>query len=1073
MLGLCAAMTPAAQVDATKFRADLDALCQSPSRIIGSEGYDRAAQYIEAEITKLPNVELKTHEYAVMVPTTASATIDLGGGRVEPVYPFWPAHVRVCSTPPNGIAGKLVYAGECRYEQLRPASLDGQIAVVEASAGSRWVEASYLGARAVLILGTTETSWSDLSAHDLRIPVNLPRFYVPPGKLADELRAGKLASATVKATVQWQRRTALNFYALVRPRIKQPDSWSASLPPAAMMFSVRFDATSLVPDLAPGASQAIQAASGLALLRRLSQEPWSRPVVVFFSGGDGIQNLGTRNMFLALGEAPQLWRDEQTRLDEKIDAVQRDLDRARVLADDATKVSVTADRDLIERTIKIIDTDLALEQDQLFRIRAIPQEQRTPVQREALGPLEARQITLNRLKYVLQQKPSELSAHRSDVQDYFARTLARLGGVEGVEGLLQQHAARKAELESRIGLYHWLADAVGRTREPDKRYQTSTRLIELLVGLDLTDRGTRVGPMFYGFFQRVSSMSQILGYRDWFARVERNFNDKTSGSEWWGGVRDAVNIDTLSQGRLPSTYLAGPLATPAELAQGWGTPGLSMITLDDLRLRRDTPTDTLDRIDLTNILPQLDAVATIFTRACDDPRFRGPAELRRLETTLTGQVLGQSPGKPVPDLPRDGFLATYYYAASKDRQIPMLGGLPWALGVRRNEIRQTDAEGNYFFEGLPKLRADRLEGIEKQQADPQFFDVHVYRIDESSGAIVATTDLGEQAKGVKRVADIKQDFKPIRSVVFNCEEFTLTRLYDPRFLQTLVEVLPLDARRNAEPQRFNLLMANQMLAGFVEPGTPLHLLIRYGRVGNRLVLLNMLNERQDAKTPRKTEENGDAEFVPSASSPPSDLGDLASWRSADFRARGYTPKQLNALGPLALATSRDFYRLDEQRLADYRRAGVSSSLIDSLHADAGEQIASAERSLRGDDGVGLIRSATGAWANEARVYNAAQDMARDVIRAAIFLLMLCVPFSFCMERLLLASPNVYKQIAGIAGIFAVMTLALWGFHPAFKISASPLIIILAFAIILMSCVVIFVVYNKFDAELKRISTGRG
>ncbi|MEO6435892.1 MAG: ABC transporter permease, partial [Tepidisphaeraceae bacterium] len=76
-------------------------------------------------------------------------------------------------------------------------------------------------------------------------------------------------------------------------------------------------------------------------------------------------------------------------------------------------------------------------------------------------------------------------------------------------------------------------------------------------------------------------------------------------------------------------------------------------------------------------------------------------------------------------------------------------------------------------------------------------------------------------------------------------------------------------------------------------------------------------------------------------------------------------------------------------------------------------------------------------------------------------------------RLLLASPNVYKQIAGIAGIFAVMTLALWGFHPAFKISASPLIIILAFAIILMSCVVIFVVYNKFDAELKRISTGRG
>jgi hypothetical protein len=120
----------------------------------------------------------------------------------------------------------------------------------------------------------------------------------------------------------------------------------------------------------------------------------------------------------------------------------------------------------------------------------------------------------------------------------------------------------------------------------------------------------------------------------------------------------------------------------------------------------------------------------------------------------------------------------------------------------------------------------------------------------------------------------------------------------------------------------------------------------------------------------------------------------------------------------------------------------------------------------------LIRNATGAWANEARVYNAAQDMARDVVRAAIFLLMLCVPFAFCMERLLIGTPNVYKQIAGFGGIFAVMTAALWSFHPAFKISSSPLIIVLAFAIIIMSIGVILVVYSKFDTELKRIRSGR-
>jgi hypothetical protein len=152
---------------------------------------------------------------------------------------------------------------------------------------------------------------------------------------------------------------------------------------------------------------------------------------------------------------------------------------------------------------------------------------------------------------------------------------------------------------------------------------------------------------------------------------------------------------------------------------------------------------------------------------------------------------------------------------------------------------------------------------------------------------------------------------------------------------------------------------------------------------------------------------------------------------------------------------------------------VSAALLDDLHAQAGKQLAAAEQAVREDDGPSLARNATGAWANEARVYHAARDMARDVVRAAIFLLLLCVPFAFCMERLLIATPNVYKQIAGAAAIFAVMTLALWSFHPAFKITNSPLIIVLAFAIILMSCLVIAVVYGKFDTELTRLRSGRG
>ena len=78
-----------------------------------------------------------------------------------------------------------------------------------------------------------------------------------------------------------------------------------------------------------------------------------------------------------------------------------------------------------------------------------------------------------------------------------------------------------------------------------------------------------------------------------------------------------------------------------------------------------------------------------------------------------------------------------------------------------------------------------------------------------------------------------------------------------------------------------------------------------------------------------------------------------------------------------------------------------------------------------------------------------------------------------MERLIIATPDIYRQIAWAGAIFAVMALALWTFHPAFAISSSPLIIILAFAIIFMSAVVIAVVYGKFATELARLRSGRG
>jgi hypothetical protein len=1043
-------------IDAEQFRSDLATVASPSSRTVGSEGYYQIQRNLQSLVAALgPNVELRRHEYPVMVPVTRLAILDLGAGRAEPVYPFWPAQVRVCSTPENGITGRLVYAGNCEFDELKPKSLDGQIAVIEASAREKWRRAFQFGARAMLVLGSPDTHYDDLLDHDLSIPVNLPRFYVPPGALADQLRAGGVTQpVTVKARVDWQRKMAVNFYALVRPSRPIPQGWPAIQPPAAVMFSVPYDASSLVPDLSPGASQAVQTACGLALLRDIAKHPWDRPVIIFFSGADTIQQLGTRNMFLALAEAPAMWREELTKLTKKRDEAARDLARARELAAAPQQVSVTRDRTLLERITKLIDTDITLEQDELFRLRMVPEQDVTPAMRDRRKLLEDRQVQLNRLHYAFQQKPALLAEPEFAGAARFTieRLIKKLAGDRDAEapGLIQQDDARAAELNQRIDLYHWLADAIGREREPDKR-ATNTRLIELLVGLDLSDRGQRCGPLFFGNFASFSNVTQIQEYRDWFAAAERAFTNHERGSAWWGEVQPLIDFEPLNQSRSPQTYLCAPLAIASELCPAWATPGMTFATLDDLRLRRDTPTDTLDHIDIAAILPQLNAVRELFAHATADPSFRGPAELKRFETSFTGQVVSPAPGRPVPDLPRGDFLATYYAISNKDRKIPLLQPLPGALGVRRNEIRDTDVEGNYQFEGLPRL-TDKLN---------LFLAVNTYRVDPKSGAITATTDLGREAGELKWWVDLLQDITPVRSLVFTCEEFSLVGLYDPRFLQSLDDVIPLDARRNSEPQRYGAWLYDRMMAGFIEPGSRVYLPIRYGRVGNRLLLINMPENPDSEKNTRVA--------------PRGLLSTHSHARSEDIPTEGlgYTADELNHLGPLSLASARDFWRLDEERLKNYRRAGVSSDLVDSLHGTAGQQIRDAEQWWDQDRGVDFTRAANGAWANEARVYDAVQDMARDVIYGAIFLLMLCVPFSFCMERLLIGTPNVYKQIAGMCGIFLLMTLVLWAFHPAFKISASPMIVVLAFAIMLMSVVVTIVVYGKFDSELKRIHAGRG
>ncbi|MBC7782483.1 MAG: ABC transporter permease [Burkholderiales bacterium] len=1038
LLGLAA--TVHAAFDGERFSRDLQALAAPSTRSAGSPGYNAALNYLTTEIRALPGVKLQVHEFDMLVPQTTEATLTIAG-RSVPVFPLFPAGVRLNTTPAEGLTGKLVYCGTAEYKELKPTLIDGNIAVVESSAKDKWRNLFYFGARAVIIIGSKDLSQLEMRSHELPIAVNLPRFFVGDDGFAEQMRSSGVADGYLKVSASWKRVKASNLYAYVSPKNPLPASFergNAGKAWAALTIVAPFDATGVAYDLSPAAGQAVQTAAALEMLRDFANNPPRRPVMVAFTGADAYNLMGSRQMMMALGDAPRPW---QGKIDEEADpqlkAIEHDLSLARGLNGDPTWLDIVRHRTLINRIIKVIETDVALGQDELFRLRVLPAEQLDDAKRKQIDDVQSRLIRLGQIRFHVTASPKSLAEFGQDAPAMLQRVMTRLGDTSGTEGLLQQWQHRKQQLERRIELYQWLAKnlnddlpgSVQRSNDPNPR-NNDDRLIELMVGLDLADMGQRVGPVYWGAVAKQSAITQIQEHREWFEKAAGNGKPETAAA-WFKPLAKVMDFEPLKLTRTPVSYLTAPIGLPVEVGVPWGIPAFTMATLEDLRPRRDTPADTLANLRLDSIKLQAAAVLDLLRQAWDDPKFLGQPEYRRNINDFKVQVVSTASGKPIPDLPRDGFIATYEYITSV-RKIPPVRWMPYAVGVRRLEIVNCDSEGRYEFEGLPRV------------GDLKLMAVNVYRFEPGTGAILSCTDLGKQAADLKQTVNLDQTIVPLKSVVFDCQEYTLLGLYDPRFLQSLGEVQLMDARRNSEPQRFNAALYNQMMAGALEPGSRAYLLFRYGRIGNRIALLNM----PEANKPRQQE-------------------------GARGEGDGYLVKELSRLGPIALVTATDFWRLNESRIEQYRKAGVSSTLIDTMHGNAAAQIDTAKKLLQADDADGMMRNATGGWADEARVYDAVQKMANDVIYAAIFLLLLSVPFAFCMERLVIGTPSIYRQIAYASGIFALMAAALWMFHPAFKISSSPLIIILAFAIVLMSLIVISVVYGKFDTELKRLRSGRG
>ncbi len=1006
---------PACGQELAAIRADTEWLAGFASRCVGTEGHDRAQAELLARLQAIPGVTVHVQEFPVVVPTVMHATLTTAED-CHSLYPLWPDLVRLKTTPEDGLEGRLIYVGAAEFADLPARSLRGQIAVMEMSHYENWRNPFTMGAAAVLCLGGPD----DQRAAPAQQPLYKPRYYVPEGALADGLRAGVLKRARIDCDAAWTTVTARNLIAAV------PGTSAATMAPVAV--AAPYDAMSIVMGLAPGADNALDTAFTLEHLRRVAGNPPARSMLFAFIDAYGVNQRGMREFMQLLASTPaDRTRQQYEKLDAELLESYRSVgEQVDTMGDDLAAMAVLHDRRQfreLQRYLKdTLGTEIiqAREQSGKYRIALAAagkagQDPETP--RRALNETQDRLAFLSTtLSEILTQAPiSDASAPTALAHWQLARERARVQ-----LAALEQQTGHYADLDA---LREAINASLGLTAG-------TSRGVSFVFGVDLSDAGTKVGPALRCQHLESTESVPARDFLRWLKPLIRKDGVLTDDPSF----KRAAAVNAIRGVENATAFNAGGYAVLTSPARSFTLSAVTWRTLDGLRTLLDTPQDRADRLDWSRLAPQVAFTARVLDLLSNDPGFvpdeEGGPSTRPRWRHPRGTIVSESLAETVPRTPQPGMLTTI-----------MLGrndwpGLPACPGVRLNEFVLTGPDGRFQFPPIAGQTGwNRRRGL-----------VQSYGLDDRGQIVKAISDSSSMLAGrVSASIDLHASptATPVRSVTFDCVELDGPLFFDPRFLEPLNQFRLLDVNRGGAPKRYHFSVHEGQMCGLLMEDTRWQLIMRAGAAAKRMALMNI---------------------------PPELLTDEDMTLQQAMRV-GFTVGEPLPSIP-AHVSARDFHRVDLWRRDQYEKAGIISRAVNDLLDETTRLLAEADDALERDDGAALQRAAAGALANEIRAYEALQFTADDVTRGAVFLMLLLVPFAVAMERLIFAFTRIHSRIAGAIGIFTVMTGILWSFHPAFRITSQPLIILMAFSILLLSMAVIIIIMRKFEQDLEELRSGR-
>ena len=561
-----------------------------------------------------------------------------------------------------------------------------------------------------------------------------------------------------------------------------------------------------------------------------------------------------------------------------------------------------------------------------------------------------------------------------------------------------------AKLQAQLKLKSFLkADSLGIRLEPD------SLAISLFIAIDLSSKSDQVG---------IVHSARLPAHRRFFVPLGRSFAAyaKAAAPELGREPSALVNLISPIKGLSWDSYLDRDVfREDGAIAAGLGVMALNLVTTIDTRLGLDSPLDTPDKVNFTNIARQSEFINAVLDRAFADPDLFGPDAVEmRIKHDKNIKDTGVAIDGKLRLLPRR--------SASPDEYVP--NGIVVVInsrdykGMWRPTIHLTDDEGNYEAAGLRKWKT-RVRG---------------YVVDRESGDIKFATDMGARAQAINAFeVTLAKPLTAWTTILFPCHSMEIHERIHAHFhiaMGNFNAGMKVHDKRSAPPRQFGWVMGDydeQMMMLYSMPGDSLRL------VDDSLMLLN--NEGAT---------------------------DEISGQGVGFDLGAQKLLRLTSL-----QSARDMWRLDDLRLERMREFAIENPRLDALHQKALWSIERAERAADELDWGGYAKYVREALGLEYNAYPDVKGTQNDVIVGLVFFVALLVPAAFFAERLLFAASDIRRQLAYLALITLVIWTILSQVHPAFNL-AHPVIVLLALMVMIMAFFVISLVVSRFNGFMTQL-----